>query len=326
MSDRVLLIGLGRMGQTLAAVIRDAVPELTIAAVADPRPDARELAATLAPGARVVSDPAAVIGTVDVVVVASPTPEHPEHVRAALSAGRPVFCEKPLALDPAVARDLGAAARALGVRLQVGLYRRFAAPWVAARRAIRDGAIGQPVLARSSFYDGSVPAAAFADPAVSGGLVVDNGLHELDALHWLLGPIAEVSALGGPDPDGTISAVGDLASMAALLRFESGAIATVALTRGIGGANGTQVEVLGSLGSLRIETAPTARAVLTAPDGAETVLRGSTSADYWRDAIAAELRAFAAGDPEAPGAGDSADATEVALRLRGMIELERSRA
>jgi predicted dehydrogenase len=79
---------------------------------------------------------------VDLVVVTVKVPAHVELVRAALDAGKHVYCEWPLATTAAEAADLAEAARRAGVHAVVGLQARFAAAVERARRLIAEGAIG----------------------------------------------------------------------------------------------------------------------------------------------------------------------------------------
>ena len=146
--------------------------------------------------------------SLDGVLIAAPTPLHDTLVERALVAGKHVLCEKPLTLD--VRRDiaLGRLAESLGRVLQVGFWRRFAWPYREASRLLAAGAIGVPRLMRASQWDSSPPAPEFCDPAVSGGIEIDCGVHEIDLAAWLLGsPIARVSASGTPG-DPAIEAVG----------------------------------------------------------------------------------------------------------------------
>ncbi len=91
-----------------------------------------------------VTDPArpAAHPHVDRVVVTVKVPAHVELVRAALDAGKHVYCEWPLATTAAEAADLAEAARRAGVHAVVGLQARFAAAVERARRLIAEGAIG----------------------------------------------------------------------------------------------------------------------------------------------------------------------------------------
>jgi predicted dehydrogenase len=135
---------------------------------------------------------------IDAIVVSTPPAAHSEAVQAALLAGKPVLCEKPLAADAATARLLVREALARGVVLMCGFNHRFfpAVEWV--RQAIASGRIG--VLDRVRAFAGHAGArelgvAWLTDPAVvGGGALMDNGIHVLDLVRHLAGEIAEVAA------------------------------------------------------------------------------------------------------------------------------------
>ena len=114
------------------------------------------------------------LAAVDVVDVCTPTPSHPEVVRAALEAGRDVVCEKPLALDPEVARELAAHAERVGRRLFPAHVVRFFPQYEAAERALDAGAIGTPAVLRFE-RTGSLPDRSwYADESLSGGIVMED--------------------------------------------------------------------------------------------------------------------------------------------------------
>jgi len=99
MTVNVGIIGVGMIGRDHAGRLSGAVPGARVAAVADADPGrAREVARGL-PGARALAGGHEVIAAVDVdaVLIASSGPTHEEYVLAAIAAGKPVFCEKPLA-------------------------------------------------------------------------------------------------------------------------------------------------------------------------------------------------------------------------------------
>ncbi len=123
------MIGLGGMG-TFHARALTAMDGVTVAAVADPpNPNLGELAAEL--GAEVVADPFALAnveaaGGVDAVVIASPDDTHAALATAMIEAGRPVLCEKPLAVTAAEAAAVVDAEERLGRRvLQLGFMREY---------------------------------------------------------------------------------------------------------------------------------------------------------------------------------------------------------
>ncbi len=316
---RIAIIGLGRMGRVHAEVARD-VPEVEVVAIADPSPDAVAFGLGLHPGAVGCSDPghAVFLDDIDACLIASPTPTHPHLVEAALDAGRHVLCEKPLALDPARAIALGHRALAAGRVLQVGFWRRFSPPWAAARDTVASGAIGRPLFVRLSQWDADPPPPSFCDPAVSGGLAVDCGVHEFDLAEWLTGATVEsVQAWPLPVVDPAIAATGDLENLVAVAQLTGGIVATVDLSRNGRYGDDVRTEILGSDGAVFVELLPTSRARIGDRSGLR-VLPGSEVDDAFTAGVAAQLAAFARsvrGEPtEHPGAIESARATLIGHR------------
>ena len=145
-------------------------------------------------GARVHADLESLLAAVDIVDVCTPTPAHPEIVRAALDAGKDVVCEKPIALEHEVARDLVAHAERVGRRLFPAHVVRFFPQYAAAKRALDAGRIGTPAVLRFE-RTGSLPDRPwYADEALSGGIVMDQMIHDIDQALWLAGPAERVFA------------------------------------------------------------------------------------------------------------------------------------
>jgi predicted dehydrogenase len=142
---------------------------------------------------------------VDAVLVASPDALHLPDVLTALEAGKPVLCEKPLALDVAQARRMVAAARTAGVPLGVAHVFRFEESVRLFRRSVADGAVGTIECVRAEFvYPAhSSPRTWIHDPGLAaGGPLADVGIHCIDTLRYVLGDeIVAVSAQGRTDPD-----------------------------------------------------------------------------------------------------------------------------
>ncbi|NDD60624.1 MAG: gfo/Idh/MocA family oxidoreductase [Actinobacteria bacterium] len=174
---KTALIGLGRMGRTHAAALRN-VAALDVVAVVDPSPASREAAEEFFPGVATFEHYSTAFHIAEACIVVSPTPLHPAIVREALSAGVHVLCEKPLSLDVDVARRLHDDAVASERVLQIGHWRRFSPPWLRAKQLLDQGAIGRPLWIRLSQWDANPPPAAFCDPTVSGGLAIDCGVLE----------------------------------------------------------------------------------------------------------------------------------------------------
>ncbi|HKS94522.1 MAG TPA: Gfo/Idh/MocA family oxidoreductase [Terriglobia bacterium] len=126
------------------------------------------------------------------VYVASPVFLHAPQSIAALAAGRHVLCEKPMALNLAEAQKMVAAARASGRTFGVAYYRRTYPKVHRAMELIRQGAIGQPVLAWATCHTRlagiDAQRAWLLDPAqAGGGPLYDIASHRIDLLNFLFG-------------------------------------------------------------------------------------------------------------------------------------------
>ena len=146
-------------------------------------------------GGQVVGSLDELLAGCDAVDIATPTPTHADLALAALAAGRPVVCEKPLARTAAEAQLVIEAFEAAGVQLYPGHVVRFFGEYAAMHAAVAAGAIGTIAVQRFT-RTGSAPAAGwFHDDALSGGLVLDQSLHDLDFARWNAGEVATAYAL-----------------------------------------------------------------------------------------------------------------------------------
>ena len=319
MSMPVVLVGLGRMGAYLARGLL-ADPLWSLQGIVDPRPDldaeVERVTGQQIPVFTGITQAALSTGA-RAAVVAAPTVHHPQLVAEALGAGLHVFCEKPLSFDPAESDTLADVADKARLTLQIGFFRRFAAPWVGARDAIRADQIGPPVYLRSSTWDQDLPDLRFAAPKVSGGLMIDNGVHEFDVIPWLCGsPVARVTARHAPDPDGVLAAVGDHTCSVVMLELVNGVVATVDLSRNARYTDDMRTEILGTRGAVFVECSPAGRLTIgTAAGRADVTSAGSV--DGFTAAVSEELAAFHAlcrGERlDYPDGHDSATAIRVAI-------------
>lgn len=175
--------------------------------------------------AALVADP-----DVDAVYVATPPSSHREYALAAIAAGKPVYVEKPMALDRAECDAIIEAGTAAGVPVFVAYYRRALPRFRRIAGLLREGAIGTPRLVNVVLHHpfearyrdpGNLPWTV--RPEISGGGVfVDIGCHTLDILDFLLGPI--VDARGMATNQAKAYAAEDTVAMA--FRFDSGVLGT----------------------------------------------------------------------------------------------------
>ena len=315
------LVGAGRMGAVhLRALTRTRRVELRV--ICDPSPAAAALGE--AAGVPVETELEQTLRRDDVhcVLIAAPTPLHEELVSLALAAGKHVLCEKPLTLDPDADARLGAESDRLNLGLHVGFWRRHAWPYREARRLIAEGAIGEPRLLRLAQWDAEPPPASFCDPAVSGGIEIDCGVHECDLAAWLCGtPVVEAFARGAPTRR-DIAAVGDVESLAGLLVMAGGQPASVDIARTAAYGDVVRSEIVGERGALICEAHGEGALLVRQEDGVREVL--PMTDDVLLDALARQVDALAAAVAGGP-VPDAARPSDASAALRSALAMQESR-
>jgi predicted dehydrogenase len=308
------------MGTLHARVIAFSVPELEVACLVDTDVDrAQTIARELASDAIVTTELVEALehGGIQACIVVTPTPTHERIVSNALAAGKHVLCEKPLTLAGDADERLSAAAADADLVLQLGFWRRFSPPWVMARRLLEEGRIGRPLLLRLSQWDEHLPPPHFHDVAVSGGLIVDCGVHEFDLIEWLTRErIVRVDARALPLASPRLEGTGDFDNAVMLADLSGGAVAIVDLSRNAAYADDIRTEVLGSNGAIFVHTVPEGRTLLGTSGGLQ-VIEGSVVEDAFAAGVAGELAAFARAvrgdDADIPGPAESSRALSIAV-------------
>jgi predicted dehydrogenase len=200
---RLGIIGLGVMGKDL---MKEASkhPQAEIAALCDIDPAALETAAAMVEGKpRRFTDHASLLrdGGTDAVVVAVPQFAHAEVTVAALEAGYPTFCEKPMALSVKQCHQMIEASRRTGKPLMVGQVLRYIGPYRYILERVRSGELGTAVAMRTIRTMGR-----WEEPwvrpwrlkyAQCGGQLPEVNVHEIDLMCCMLGSATAVSAAGG---------------------------------------------------------------------------------------------------------------------------------
>jgi predicted dehydrogenase len=216
---RLGIIGAGDRGRQLLLAAQRAGspgsgPEVRVAAVCDLHPrhlkQALELAgAGAASGAErprgatawqsLLDDPG-----IDAVVIATPVHQHAAQATTALLAGKHVYCEKPLGLDPSEAKQVlteALAAEARGQVFQAGFQRRYSPRYRRSLEHIHSGDAGRPLFVRAQWHAAGNPPRDkpwLFRSEKSGGLVVEQACHQLDVCNWLFGATpVRASGFGG---------------------------------------------------------------------------------------------------------------------------------
>jgi predicted dehydrogenase len=223
---KIGVLGAGAIGRTHLDTLAQ-VEGFALAGVVDPFDGAIPLAR--AHGVPHFRDLDALLEStpVDGLIIATPNETHADLTVRALARNIPVLLEKPLANGPAEAQAILAAEATSRARVLVGHHRRHN-PIIAAAKAILDsGRLGAPVMATvicSLWKPDSYFEAAWRTTPGVGGPILINMIHEVDLLRHLLGDVVSVAAMASAATRG--HAVEDTG--VALLRFASGALATVA--------------------------------------------------------------------------------------------------
>jgi predicted dehydrogenase len=211
------LIGAGHFGRfhalKLAAASADPAGRARLAGIFDPDPE-RAKAVAWEAGAQ-TRDLETLLAAADAVIIAAPAEFHFDHAARALTAGKHVLVEKPIAATLDQAAELAALARAKNLILQVGHLERFSAAHGAVTQRM-----GKPL------YIEAVRIAPFKPRGTDVSVILDLMIHDLDLILALIdAPIDHVDAVGAS----VASAHEDIAN--ARIRFTNGAVATITASR-----------------------------------------------------------------------------------------------
>lgn len=258
MSDtyKVGIVGAGIIGQVHARAL-EGVDNATVVAIAEPREAAgRELADKY--GAKWQSSYTEMLANpeIDLVILGTPSGLHPEQAILAAQAGKHVITEKPMSITHDGATRMIEAIDRAGVKLAVIFQNRLSRDVYRVKRAIEAGLIGNPVLGSASVYwhrsqdyydaNGGWRGTWALD---GGGVLINQSIHTIDLLQWLLGGVASVQAHIAT-LNHRIEAE-DAAS--ASVRFHSGAVGSILVTTAAAKDNPTRVEIIGTKGRVTLE-------------------------------------------------------------------------
>jgi myo-inositol 2-dehydrogenase/D-chiro-inositol 1-dehydrogenase/scyllo-inositol 2-dehydrogenase (NAD+) len=327
------LIGCGMIGQIHADGLRKLAEDGTVRAVAAADPSDAAIAAVLrncaferahADAAKVLEDP-----DVEAVMITTPTATHRDLVLAALDAGKPIFCEKPLAPGFGTVRELCAAVGRAGTTAQVGFHSRFHPIPNRLRALVQSGELGAVMgytLRDDQYWPTGDVVAGHSSwrsqrAQSGGGALLEHSIHSADILAWVFGPPARVyartRAVFGYDVEDTAVCT---------IEHASGVVGTlITIFNGVRGREERRLEVFFEHGAVEITTdfvvgAPEDGMLVQRPDAAaERVdvarLRdehfaslGITRRDflfYTYPADRAWVQSIAAGTAASPGFGDA---------------------
>ncbi len=192
---------------------------------------------------------------VDVVAVCTPSGAHMEPAVAAARAGKHVVVEKPLEVTSERAKAIVDAADQAGVRLATIFMSRFADANVALKQAVEAGTLGR--LVQGDAYVKWYRSQAYYDSADwrgswrldGGGALMNQAIHQVDLLLWLMGPVEEVFAYAATATHQRLE-VED--TLVAVLRYRSGALGQIAAATSLWPGRPKELDLHGELGSVTV--------------------------------------------------------------------------
>jgi inositol 2-dehydrogenase len=253
---KVGVIGCGRIGLVHLEAITKA-PGVTPIIISNPTISKAEAAARQFNVARYTSDAMEVIThpEVDAVWICSPSQYHAEQIKACAANGKHVFCEKPIATELTETVEAINACREAGVKLMIGLQRRFDRNFRRVRYAVETKEVGEPIMIKLCSRDPSPP--PFSYVKGGGGIFADMAVHDLDMSRFLAGtdPI-DILAIGSCHIDKSIqelkgSEAFDTASC--LVRYPDGVHALIDVCRQSSFGYDQRAEVLGTQGMIQTD-------------------------------------------------------------------------
>lgn len=193
---------------------------------------------------------------IDAVIICTASGFHLEPALEAIEAGKHVLVEKPIEVTVEKSLRMIEAAEAKGVALGVIFQGRFARANSELYEAVNDGRFGRPVLGNAyvkwyrdqQYYDSGAWRGTWEMDG--GGALMNQAIHAVDLLLWMMGPVKSVSAHAamlaheGIEVEDTVTAT---------LQFESGALGTIEATTSVWPGYARRLEIHGDKGGAVLE-------------------------------------------------------------------------
>lgn len=282
-------IGAGRIGKLHIENILG-MPGVRLKVVADPYIDE---AWAKGWGLPTTQEPEAVFSDDDIeaVLIFSPSTLHADQIIAAARAGKHIFCEKPIALDPDRIKQALSAVAEAGVKLQVGFNRRFDPEFRRVKQAVDSGEIGRMYLVRITARDPAPPPIEYVQ--TSGGMFLDMTIHDFDMVRYLSGSeVIEVYAAGAVLVDPAIGEAGDVDTAITTMKLKNGALAVVDNSRQAVYGYDQQIEVFGSKGNIVATNRTPTRTIRTTTEGVITDKPLDFFLERYQESFQAEMEEF----------------------------------
>lgn len=315
MTLRVAVIGAGVMGGDHARIIADDLPGAALHVVCDASEDRARSIGEATGAIDISTDPLATIARddVDAVLIASPDDTHAALSIAAIEAGKPVLCEKPLAPSSGECLKVIEAEVNVGKQLvQTGFMRRFDPSYIEMKSALCGGALGRAVMMHNFHRNVASPDWFTGQMAIS-----NSAPHEFDIARFVLGTeYTSITAFQG-------ASAGAIAPVVMVLETTDGQLVSIEVNNNATYGYDVRGELVGEKGSVDLGTPVHARYNL-AMQSAEHLAQDwrPRFAEAYRLQNKAWLRSVETGEPIA-NAADAWDGYCATLTAEaGVVSLE----
>jgi myo-inositol 2-dehydrogenase / D-chiro-inositol 1-dehydrogenase len=247
------LLGTGRIGSYHANTLANH-PLVETITLWDPQHEAATAVAART-GARIANSEEALLKEpLDALLICSSSTTHEDLLTTAIHRGIPTFCEKPVATTIEATEKLLTLVESTNIPVTVGFQRRSDPAYQALRARVTSGSLGTLYLARLVSADETPPPADYL--ASSGGLFVDQSVHDFDILRYITGQeIVEVHTTSATltDADG-FTTTGDADTAITTLRLSGGTLASLTSSRHNAAGYDVSFELAGSKGTVSVGT------------------------------------------------------------------------
>ena len=259
---KTALIGLGRIGKRHAQNLQN-IPECTLNAVCSIVPEELKWAQEHLKDVEIYSDFTTLLekNKSEAFFMATSTSIHASHIVQGIKAGKHVFCEKPLGVTieecRSVRREIEQHQKPNQV-FMLGFARRFDKAFMNAKKKIEEGVIGDPFLIRSQTVDHKdFLMFQLNFTKTSGGIFYDFNVHDIDIARWFLqSDIETVYAVGSSIVCPQFAEMEDADNTVAMGQCADGKLAIISASRTAHHGHGSQAEVYGTKGIVRIGFTP----------------------------------------------------------------------
>ncbi len=251
---KIGIIGAGRIGKLHAEHLAYRINNAEPVAITDIFRTAAEDTAKKLNIATVTDDYTDILNdaSIQAVFICSSTDTHAQLIQESASAGKHIFCEKPIDLDLDKINQAIKTVEETSVKLQVGFNRRFDPNFLRVKELVLEGEIGQPHVLRITSRDPEPPPIEYV--RVSGGMFLDMTIHDFDMARYLMdSEVEEVFAAGNVLIEPLFRDANDVDTAIITLKFENGAIGTIDNSRKAVYGYDQRVEVFGSKGMVKAD-------------------------------------------------------------------------